>query len=228
MTWLMPALAKIATKTPTLVLENAHHAASEIEYSTLIRYEYAHSVISKHRSFLARHIPHRASAIRSLSPGQAIFLLMMLDVESMRSAAGLPSSLVSYFTNGSLNRQSYLIVCMESIADKVMRGCMGEMDSQAVEQVLPAHLSEELHKLLVASTHRISCAWNIAAKYLFNLITSFPSLMCDPPLVYATLERLTLLRHACKNEFMDEYNPVYEFHSECTGITLQLTDDYKV
>ncbi|KAG1791207.1 26S proteasome subunit RPN7-domain-containing protein [Suillus plorans] len=219
MTWLMPALAKIATKTPTLVLENAHHAASEIEYSTLIRYEHAHSVISKHRSFLARHIPHRASAIRSLSPGQAIFLLMMLDVESMRSAAGLPSSLVSYFMNGSLNRQSYLIV---------MRGCMGEMDSQAVEQALPAHLSEELHKLLVASTHRISCAWNIAAKYLFNLITSFPSLMCDPPLVYAILERLTLLRHACKNEFTDEYNPVYEFHSECTGITLQLMDDYKL
>jgi phosphatidylinositol 4-kinase len=76
-------------------------------------------VISKHRSFLTRHIPHRASEIRSLSPGQTIFLLMMQDVESMRSAAGLPSSLVSYFTNGSLNRQSHLIVCMESIADKV-------------------------------------------------------------------------------------------------------------
>jgi len=45
---------------------------------------------------------------------------MMHDVESMRSAAGLPSSLVSYFTNGSLNQQSYLIVCMESIADKVI------------------------------------------------------------------------------------------------------------
>jgi phosphatidylinositol 4-kinase len=44
MTWLMPALAKIATKTPTLVLENAHDAASEIEYSTVIRHEYAHSV----------------------------------------------------------------------------------------------------------------------------------------------------------------------------------------
>ncbi|KAG2135222.1 uncharacterized protein EDB93DRAFT_1242600 [Suillus bovinus] len=219
MTWLIPVLAKIATKTPTLVLENAHDAASEIEYSTVIRHEYAHSVISKHRSFLTRHIPHRTSEIRSLSPGQVIFLLMMQDVESMRSAAGLPSSLVSYFTNDSLNRQSYLIV---------MRGCMGEMNSQAVEQALPAHLSEELRKLLVASTHRISRARDVAAKYLFNLITSFPSLMCDPPLVYAILECLTLLRHACENEFTDEYNPVYEFHSERTGITLQLTDDYKV
>lgn len=228
MTWLMPALEKIATKTPTLVLENAHDAASEIEYSTVIRHEYAHIVISKHRLFLTRHIPHRASEIRPLSPGQVIFLLMMQDIESMRSAAGLPSSLVSYFTNGSLNRQSYLIICMESIADKVIRGCMGEMNSQAVEQALPAHLSEELRKLLVASTHRISRARDIAAKYLSNLITSFPSLMCDPPLVYAILECLTLLRHACENEFTDEYNPVYEFHSEVTGITLQLMDDYKV
>ncbi|KAG2366053.1 hypothetical protein BDR07DRAFT_1328601 [Suillus spraguei] len=228
MTWLMPALAKIATKTPSLVLENAHDAASEIEYSTVIRHEYAHIVISKHRLFLTRHIPHRASEIRPLSPGQVIFLLMMQDIESMRSAAGLPSSLVSYFTNGTLNRQSYLIICMESIADKVIRGCMGEMNSQVVEQALPAHLSEELRKLLVASTHRISRARDIAAKYLSNLITSFPSLMCDPPLVYAILECLTLLRHACENEFTDEYNPVYEFHSEITGITLQLMDDYKI
>lgn len=228
MTWLMPALAKIATKTPSLVLENAHDAASEIEYSTVIRHEYAHIVISKHRLFLTRHIPHRASEIRPLSPGQVIFLLMMQDIESMRSAAGLPSSLVSYFTNGTLNRLSYLIICMESIADKVIRGCMGEMNSQVVEQALPAHLSEELRKLLVASTHRISRARDIAAKYLSNLITSFPSLMCDPPLVYAILECLTLLRHACENEFTDEYNPVYEFHSEITGITLQLMDDYKI
>lgn len=137
MAWLMPALAKIATKTPNLVLENAHDAASDIEYSTVIRHEYAHSVsatcfrkdtclkslrqvFSKHRSFLTRHISLRASEIRSLSPGQVIFLLMMHDMESMRSAAGLPSSLVSYFTNSNLNRQSSLIACMESVADKVM------------------------------------------------------------------------------------------------------------
>ncbi|KAJ8594622.1 hypothetical protein M405DRAFT_469254 [Rhizopogon salebrosus TDB-379] len=228
MTWLVPALAKIATKTPNLVLESAHDAASDIEYSTVIRHEYAHSVLSKHRSFLTRHISIRASEIRSLSPGQVVFLLMMHDMESMRSAAGLPSSLVSYFTNGSLNRQTGLIVCMESIVDKVIRGCISEMNAQALEQALPEHLSEELRKLLIGSTHRISRARDVASKYLNSLITSFPSLMCDPPLVYAILECLTLLRHACENEFTDEYNPVYEFHSESAGITLQLTDDYKV
>ncbi|KAG1787205.1 uncharacterized protein HD556DRAFT_1530622 [Suillus plorans] len=80
---------------------------------------------------------------------------------------------------------------------------------------------------LVASTHRISRARDVATKYLFNLITLISCLMCYPPLAYAILEPLTLLRHAGENEFTGEYNPVYEFHSECTSIAPQLTDDYK-
>ncbi|KAG2046389.1 hypothetical protein BDR06DRAFT_1014776 [Suillus hirtellus] len=52
MTWLIPVLAEIATKTSTLVLENVHDAASEIEYRTVIQHEFAHSDISKHLLFL--------------------------------------------------------------------------------------------------------------------------------------------------------------------------------
>ncbi|KAG2046388.1 hypothetical protein BDR06DRAFT_834511, partial [Suillus hirtellus] len=76
---------------------------------------------------------------------------------------------------------------------------------------------------LVACTHHITHAWDIAAEYLFNLIMLFPSLMCDPQLLYAILDFLTLLHH----EFTDEYSTMHDFHSDCTGITLQLTDDYK-
>jgi phosphatidylinositol 4-kinase len=43
----------------------------------------------------------------------------MHDMECMRSAAGMPSSLVSYFINEGLNAQPALIACMESIAEKV-------------------------------------------------------------------------------------------------------------
>lgn len=71
--------------------------------------------------------------------------------------------------------------------------------------------------------------------------------MCDPILVFAILEVLTLLQRSCENEYIDEvclcalgsritvlinkcfqYNPVYEFHSDRSGITLQLTDSYLV
>ncbi|KAF7338006.1 hypothetical protein MVEN_02024500 [Mycena venus] len=224
-----PALCRIAAKTPSTVLEESHDSvASNVEYNSVIRQDYAHTIISKHKSSLTTHIALRASDIRSLSSGQIIFLLTMHDMESMRSAAGLTSSLVSYFINDSLNKHPGLSACMESIAEKVIRGCVTSLNVQASQQALPECLSTELRTLLVCSTHRIAKARDIASKYLNRLITSFPSLMCDPPLVFAILEVLTLLRRACENEFIDEYNPTYEFYSDRTGITLQLTDSYTV
>jgi len=128
---------------------------------------------------------------------------------------------------------------------QVIRDCIRDLNTQASRQVLPDHLSLELRALLIFSTHRIEKTRDIAFKYLHRLITSFPSLMFDPSLVFAILEVLTLLRQACENEFTDEvriklgssmlvnsqsfyqYNPVYEFHSEKTGITLQLCDNYQ-
>ena len=43
----------------------------------------------------------------------------MHDMEAMRSAAGLSSSLVGYFVNSSLNKHSAMSACMDSIAEKV-------------------------------------------------------------------------------------------------------------
>ncbi|KAK7038059.1 hypothetical protein R3P38DRAFT_3311292 [Favolaschia claudopus] len=228
MEWQRPALCRIAAKTPSTVLEESHEGVNNIEYNSVIRQDYAHTIISKHKSSLTTHIALRSSDIRSLSSGQIIFLLTMHDMESMRSAAGLTSSLVSYFINDSLNKHPGLSACMESIAEKVIRGCITSLNIQASQQSLPESLSAELRALLVCSTHRIAKARDIASKYLNRLITSFPSLMCDPPLVFAILEVLTLLRRACENEFLDEYNPTYEFHSDRTGITLQLSDSYSV
>ncbi|KAJ7940268.1 hypothetical protein B0H13DRAFT_2299305 [Mycena leptocephala] len=229
MEWQKPALCRIAAKTPSTVLEESHDSvASNVEYNSVIRQDYAHTIISKHKSSLTTHIALRASDIRALSAGQIIFVLTMHDMESMRSAAGLTSSLVSYFVNDSLNKHPGLSACMESIAEKVIRGCITSLNVQASQQALPECLSTELRALLVCSTHRIAKARDIASKYLNRLITSFPSLMCDPPLVFAILEVLTLLRRACENEFIDEYNPTYEFYSDRTGITLQLTDSYTV
>lgn len=137
MNWLRPALSRIATKTPSMVVEESHDAvASDVEYNSVIRQEYANTVSSPsvtfpcvflsllqvidiHRSCLTRHIAYRASDIRYLSSGQVIFILTLHDIESMRSAAGFPSSLVSYFINDSLNVHFGLSACMESIAEKV-------------------------------------------------------------------------------------------------------------
>ncbi|KAF8913519.1 hypothetical protein CPB85DRAFT_1299266 [Mucidula mucida] len=229
MGWKRPAMARIAAKTPAMVVEESQDAvASDVEYNSVIRQEYAHTVISKHRTSLTAHIPLRSGDLRYLSSGQIVFLLTMHDMEIMRSAAGLTSSLVSYFVNDSLNRHQGLSACMDAIAEKVIRGCVGDLNVQAAQQALPEVLSSELQTLLICSTHRVAKARDVASKFLNRLISSFPSLMCDPPLVFAILEVLTLLRRSCENEFTDEYNPVYEYRSSRTGIALELTDSYKV
>ncbi|KAG7448129.1 uncharacterized protein BT62DRAFT_930208 [Guyanagaster necrorhizus] len=229
MAWQRPAMARIAIKTPATVVEESQDAVvSDVEYNSVIRQEYAHTVILKHKSSLTRHIPLRTSDIRSLSSGQIVFLLTMHDMETMRSAAGLPSSLATYFVNDSLNRHLGLSSCMDSIAEKVIRGCINDLNTQAAQQALPETLSSELRALLLCSTHPVARARDIAFKFLNRLISSFPSLMCDPPLVFAILEVLTLLHRSCENEFTDEYNPVYEYTSTRAGITLELTDSYQV
>ncbi|KAA1469432.1 atypical/PIKK/PI4K protein kinase [Dentipellis sp. KUC8613] len=225
--WRRPALARIAVKTPALVSEEAHDSlVSEVDYNSSIRLDYAHTVLPKHRALLQKQVP--TADIRYLSAGQIILLLAMYDLESMRSAAGLPSSLVSYFTNNSLNDHASLIASMNVMAEKIIKDSVAELSLQAQEQSLPKETPKELQSLLVGSTHRVSKARVVASKYLNSLITSFPSLMCDPSLVFAMLEILTLMRRACENELIDEFNPIYEFHSERADITIQLSDDYKV
>jgi len=67
----------------------------------------------------------------------------------------------------------------------------------------------------------ISCLGS-RSQILFDLITSFPSLMRDPPLVFVILECLTLLCHACENE--DEVTEIWfhqssSWHSSTTRCT---------
>lgn len=53
MEWQKPALARIAAKTPPIVLEESHYSiANELEYNSVIRLEYAH---------LVSHIPHKTN-----------------------------------------------------------------------------------------------------------------------------------------------------------------------
>lgn len=92
---------------------------------------------------------------------------------------------------------------------QVIRDAIIDLNSKASQQALPKHLSSELLALVVLSTHRIAKARDIASKYLNRLITSFPSLMCDPTLVFAILEVLTLLQRSCENEHIDEVFGTY-------------------
>lgn len=61
----------------------------------------------------------RPADLRHLSSGQIIFVLVIHDLEIMRSSAGMTSSLPSYFVNDGLNKHPDLSSCMDSVAEKV-------------------------------------------------------------------------------------------------------------
>ena len=126
--------------------------------------------------------------------------------------------------NSSLNEHPGLSACMDAVAEKVsigdipptlvlnckqvIRDSINDLNQKASQQALPIHLSSELHTLVVLSTHRVAKARDIAFKYFNRLITSFPSLMCDPVLVFVILEILTLLQRSCENEHIDEVRDI--------------------
>lgn len=227
--WRRSALSRIATKTPPIVLEDVQdYASSVLEFNSVIRHDYAVNAVSKHRELLLRYMPLRSSEVRHLNPAQVIFLLTMHDLETLRSTEGLPSSLVSYFVNEGLNKPGELAACMDSIAEEVIRRCIAELGNRVIEHGIASSIPGELRLLLVDSCHRIAKAREVASKYLHRLLNTFPSLLCDPALVFAILEVLTLLRRACEGQEIDEYNPVYEFYSSRAEIRLQLVDSYTI
>ena len=87
---------------------------------------------------------------------------------------------------------------------QIITDAIQDLNHQARTQSLPGELLGELQVLLVSSTHRVAKARTVASKYLHRLITFFPSLMCDPLLVFSILEVLTLLRRSCEGEYVDE------------------------
>lgn len=92
---------------------------------------------------------------------------------------------------------------------QIITDAIQELLYQARTQSLPGELLSELQVLLTGSTHRVAKARAVSSKYLHRLIMSFPSLMCNPPLVFSILEVLTLLRRSCEGEYVDEVSPLF-------------------
>lgn len=105
----------------------------------------------------------------------------------------------------------------------------------------------EVRDIVVECGNRHAKARTVALRYLNDLFSSFPSLLCHDSVITALLEMLTLMRQACLSEFTDEvwtleqdsveigadlarffvqYTPAYTFHSARGGFDITLADDY--
>jgi phosphatidylinositol 4-kinase len=134
--WHVQALMRIAEKTPPIVLEDTYgFVSAELEYNPILRQDYLQEaclsfafikihltilqVLQQHRTTLTAHIPLRHSEIKYLAPAHVVFLLTFHDLEAIRSARGFPSSVPTYFTNKDINARESLVICMDSVAEKV-------------------------------------------------------------------------------------------------------------
>lgn len=62
----------------------------------------------------------------------------------------------------------------------------------------------EIREIIIECGHQFSKTRTVALRYLNDLVSSFPSLLCHQVVITALLEMLTLLRRSCLSEFTDE------------------------
>ncbi|KAJ9109086.1 hypothetical protein QFC21_000414 [Naganishia friedmannii] len=233
------ALRRIASKTPALILEkDKDYVNSGLEYNPVFRRDYTHTVLPQQRNSLTELLPKRANEIRNFSMPQATLVQTVHDLELLRTINGRPSVILDYFCNDSLN-ESPIAGCLEAVADKLIHAYLSGLSAQVLGHEMPQTVTEEVRKMIVATTHRYAKVRQIAIKYLNAILTSFSALMCDRRIVFTLLEVLTLLRRSCEDEFVDEasdtrstcvpmYSPSYKYRSDKLDLSLHLTDDFGV
>ncbi|WVO18533.1 hypothetical protein L204_106252 [Cryptococcus depauperatus] len=224
------ALGIIAEKTPVLVLESSNDfVASELEYNSILRKDFATSVQQKQRSVLAGYLPHQrhASDIRNMGTPQTTLLVAIHDLEEARTLRNMPSAILDYFCNESINKSS-MLACLDSLTQKISTSYLRKLSQQVVTHSLSPAVSQEVCKILVACTHRMVQVRDRALAYAKSILETFSALLCDREVVFTLLEILTLMRRSCEQQYTDEYSPVYQFSSNRMGFTLHLTDDYSV
>ncbi|CAO1634457.1 unnamed protein product [Parajaminaea phylloscopi] len=220
------SLSVISLKTPTLVPETSvNYLESDLQYNSVLKRDYSSSSLDAQRKLLEEVIPGHSGQIRSFGFPQVTFLATIYHLECLRSAMGRPSMILWYFVNEGLNKSS-LVASMEAIADKVIASFIDDLSGRISTHSVDPRVSSEVRNLMLGSCHRVEKVRVVSRRFLDRLVVAYPSLLCDQDVVFAMLEILTLLRHACEGQYRDEFSPVYHFHSERANLAFELSDSY--
>ncbi|GAA6004788.1 hypothetical protein JCM10207_001014 [Rhodosporidiobolus poonsookiae] len=228
--WQQDALREVAARSPPLVAGVGEEMVEMLAVLEGVLKNGEHPMsVEAIRVDLSSGVPSQASAARSLPPAQAVFLCTVLRVESLRAEAGSLSPFFTYLGVSGLSntdREPALAETVRSIGDKALTFFQTGLSHQVTSHELNPAVYKEIREILLFTTHRSQRVRETALRYLDNLLSSFPSLVCNLGVVTVMLELLTVLRRACLAEFTDEYTPVYSFHSARGAFDLSLTDDY--
>ncbi|GAA5996000.1 hypothetical protein JCM11641_004683, partial [Rhodosporidiobolus odoratus] len=190
------------------------------------------------RATLSSLLPSQSSFSRSAPPAQTLFLLTLLRLETLRAEAGAISPFFEYLPLGGLfgglelsaggtGKIDALGEAVKSVGDKVLTVFLSGLSVKVTEHSLSPLIHQQIGQILLQTTHRSQRTRETALRYLDNILTSFPSLVCDLEVVTVMLELLTLLRRSCLSGFLDEYTPTYTYPSHLLpDLSLTLPSDY--
>ncbi|GAA5911077.1 hypothetical protein JCM6882_006870 [Rhodosporidiobolus microsporus] len=227
--WQQDALRSVALRSPPLIAgvgEEMVELTAALE-GVLKGAEYPMS-IDAIRGDLSASVPSQSSAARSIPATQAVFLCTVLRLECLRAEAGALAPVFTYLGIAGLSseKDTSLAETIKSVGDKVLSTYLHHLSREVTSHALDPAAYAQVREVLLCTTHRSQRVRETALRYLDNLLSSFPSLVCDLGVVTVMLELLTVLRRACLAEFTDEYTPVYSFSSTRGNFTLSLGDDY--
>ncbi|CAG8516675.1 5515_t:CDS:10 [Ambispora gerdemannii] len=217
-------LVAIAQKTPPLVLESAtNYLSSDLQYNSVLRRGKSEQDLASLRSSLSAFLPNRAYEIRSFTFAEIVFLLSVYHIETMQSQLGKCSFVLRYFVNKGVN-ESKLVVCMEEIGDQAIKGFISECTRRTIAHTIDDNLRTQVRNLMIGACHRLEKVHRLSIKYLDQLITALPLILCDKRLLFLLLELIELVWQSCEAEYLNEYSPVYTFRSPKVGVTLEFPD----
>ncbi|CAH7669300.1 hypothetical protein PPACK8108_LOCUS3895 [Phakopsora pachyrhizi] len=251
--WLLPALRQIAARSPTLThLTPTDYLTTQLDYNPILKFSdaslsatpskvnrssstnlansYQATVEQAKKQELANLIPTHSGHIRALNFVQTMFLLTTARLETFRAEVFRVSNILEYLSHASPSDidANNLFGCLVTISERVLDTFVSSFQQRAVRHKEVTHIHEEILEVLKSTCHFSSRIRSVALRYCQDIITSFPSLLCNFETICAMLELLTLLRVSCEGEYEDEYSPRYTFHSERANLTIDLVDDYYV
>ncbi|KDE03986.1 hypothetical protein MVLG_05555 [Microbotryum lychnidis-dioicae p1A1 Lamole] len=227
--WQRAALVRIAQRTPGLLRGiKDDFVATELDFNPILRNKEHVLSPDAARQELAAILPSAASFARSLPAPQVVFLLTVVRLESLRAEAGQPSIVLSYFHVQGINENPQLYALMTSIAEHVNNTFVSRLSQLVTGHTMDPAVYHEVREILLQCCHTLGKVRTTAIRYLNDLFTSFPSLLCSGEVVSTMLELLTVTRRACLAEFVDEYTPLYRFHSSRANFDVVLPDDYSI
>ncbi|CAK9437233.1 uncharacterized protein LODBEIA_P16110 [Lodderomyces beijingensis] len=216
-------LERIAYNSPPLASELSwDRTETSIELNTVLRRGSSNHNIKDHRTFLGDIF----EVHRTLSYPKLMFLSATVLIETLRVRSGDCSKIFLYFTDPSV-KISGTDKYLGSIAFQIIKEYVALITTGANKQFAADHIAGQLTKILTMFTHAIPEMQDASIQCADLLINKVPSSLCHKKSLFALFDLLTLLFQSIADADVHEYEPTTTFRARCTGIRIELSDDYK-